>query len=159
MSTITATIVLNPDVAETFTAAELPGVGGTVLNYTQLKQTKRLTASSTPPATKVYGEKITSSTALDLTALVRSIGGTIDTTGLKLQYLHLENLSAANTVTVADGDANAYQIAAGQSIVVPAGGFLALFFNDKLADVDATHKAIKFTATAGQSYDLLLVFG
>lgn len=161
MSTPTANIVLNAGAVEALSSTEIPIVGATNLNLAAFSKKHALNASSTPPLTKMYGERITSSGAdtKDLTALTRTLLATLDATGLKLQALILINNSTTNTVTIADGDSNPYAINSAAAIVVPAGGELYMYFNDKLADVDGTHKNIKFTGTSGQTYDLLMCFG
>jgi len=158
-STVQANVQITPGAVETFPAADLPAVGQLPLAYSGFAERWSLSATSAPPVSKVYAEEITSSKDLDFTALVRSIGGTINASGLKVQYVQINNLSTANTVAVADGDANAYQLQGGESILVQALGSVAMFFNDKLADVDATHKGLKITATAGQKYQILILFG
>jgi hypothetical protein len=161
-STIQANIAVNPGVTETFDATTLPTIGATSLQYSTFSKRWTLNASSTPPVTKVYAEEVTSDGAetLDFTALVRSIGGTIDATGLKLQALALYNKSTTNTVTIGKGASNGYDFnATAQTIVVQAESYLLLTFNDDLADVSGSVKTIDIVATSGQAYDLMLIFG
>lgn len=161
-STVQANIVMNPGVTETFAATDLPSIGALSLPYAAFSKRWALNAASTPPATKVYGEEVTTDGAetLDFTALARSIGGTIDCSGLRLQALMLINESTTNTVTIKKGAANGYDFnATAQTILVQAECALMMTFNDDLVDVDGTHKEIDITATNGQKYFLLLLFG
>jgi hypothetical protein len=158
-STVRASFKIAPNAAEVFSAADLPSIGATTLNYAVFNRAFQLNAGSTPPVTKIYAEELTGSAALDLTALSRSIGGTVDGSGLKVRGVAIVNESSTNTVTLADGDANAYQLQAGESILVQPGAPAAMLFMDALADIDATHKALKTTATEGQKYLLLILMG
>jgi hypothetical protein len=160
MSTVQVTIPWLASFVESYTAAELPGSGATRINHAANQSTSRLNATSTPPATKPYSEELTGSQNLDLTALVRSIGTSpINCTGLKLQFFRLVNRSTTNTVDLDDGATNAYQINNGDAYRVPAESKVQGEWKDKLADVDATHKNLAITATAGQTYHLMMVFG
>ncbi len=159
MSTLEATLDVRPTVIETFSAVELPGVGSQQISYDQFSTRNQLNASSTPPATMVYAEELTGPQNLDLTALARSIGGTIDTSGLKLQAIRVINLSTTDLVDIEDGAANAYQLNNGDAIRIPAGGELLLYFNDKLADVDGTHKMLDVTPAGGEDVQVMLLFG
>lgn len=159
MSTIEATIVAQSTVLEIFSAVESPGTGEQVLSYDQFNTRHQLNAASTPAATKVYGEKLTGPQSLDFTALVRSIGGTIDASGLTLQVLRLVNLSATDDVDFDDGGANPYQVNAGDPIRIPPGGEALLYYNDELTDVAAGAKDVDITAAAGEDFQLTLIFG
>jgi hypothetical protein len=158
-ATIRANINIAPNVTENFAVGDLPAIGAMLMSYATFNQRKNLSATTTPPVTKVYGEQLTSSQALDLTNLTRSIGAAVVGTGLKVQLVMLVNLSTTNTVTLADGAGNAYQLQGGQSALIQPGGIFLEFYNDKLADVDATHKNLAITATGGQSYQLLILLG
>ncbi len=156
---IQVTCQMGLTVVQEWTAAELPSGGDRSLTHNQFNNTRKLNIASTPPATKVYAKKLTGSQALDFTALTPDIGAVIDATGLKLQCLLLNNLSTSNTVDWADGGANPYSINTTDPILVQPGSALQLYFNDKLADVGGGAKAVAITATGGQSYELILVFG
>lgn len=159
MSTIQVTCTMNLTVVQEFTAAEMPSGGDRSLTHNQFNNTRTLNVSSTPPATEVYAKLLTGSQALDFTALVPDVGATIDATGLKLQCLTINNLSTANTVDWADGGANPYSINNTNPIRIEPGASHEMYYNDKLADVAAGVKAVAITATAGQTYELILVFG
>lgn len=158
MSTINAALRLSLDVLESFSASELPTAASPSVKHNQANLAQTLNASSTPAGTKLYAKKLTGTQTLDLTALTDTLGAALDCTGLKLQAILLENLSTTNTVVISD-PANPYSLNATAAITVPAGATLGMYFNDKLADVAAGAKGITFTATAGQTYNLLMVFG
>jgi hypothetical protein len=146
-------------ITRTFSAAERPGSSSLARSGGAFDANLSLSATSTPPVTKSWTKQLTGSQNLDLTNLVHEEGDTVDASGLKLQSLRVHNNSVANTVTVDDGVTNAYQLNGGDAYLVPAGGDLMVAFNDKLADVDATHKNLAITATAGQTYNIEMTFG
>jgi hypothetical protein len=159
MSTIQATVNWTTTIAESFTAAELPAIGALTIVQKANNSVERLNAASTPPVTKAYSEVLTGTQTLDLTALVRSLGATLDCTGLRLQYIRLVNLSLTNYVEIEDGASNPYQLFAGQKVRVLAKAPYQQGFVDGLADVAAGAKLLKFTATAAQTYHVELLFG
>jgi len=160
MSAITVTCTQYLTVVEEFTAAEMPSGGDRSLTHDVFNNHETRTSSSTPPVSKVYAKKLTGSQNLDFTALVPDVGDTIDATGLKLQYVMINNLSTANNVDWADGGANPYSINNTNPIRVPPGARLGpIYFADQLADVAAGAKAVAITAGAGQDYEVILVFG
>lgn len=145
---------------ETYPAADLSVFGEKILSYDQFNKTiGPLNASSSVPATMVYGEKLTGTTTLDFTALARTLGDDLDTTGLKLQSIQVENLSTTNVIDVEQGAGNPYVINDADDIQVPAGGILFMHFNEELPDVSGTVKNLLFTQTGGESCNVLLLFG
>ena len=159
--TVSARVGLQFNLATQYSAVESPGTGLMEVARQAFNKAWNLASGGTPPvnAAAVYGEELTSSQALDLTALVRSVEATLDVTGLKVQGFLLTNLSTVNTVVIADSGANAYLLNGGAAITVPPTGSVVVMAPEKLADVDATHKIITLTATAGQKFQLALIFG
>jgi hypothetical protein len=142
-----------------YSAAELPAASNRTFGFNGFNTNVSLDGTTTPPITKYWGKKLAGNQSLDLTALVPDLGTTINGTGLKVQAIRINNLSATNSVTVSNAVANPYSLNAGNPLVVPAGGTLVLLFNDKLADVAAGAKAIEIAATAGQDYQIELWLG
>jgi hypothetical protein len=159
MPTINATQQFGLTVVETGTAAEVPSAGDRTINHNQFNSRVRLNASSTPPGTMTYAAEGTGTVTLDLTALVCSVFGTKDATGLKLQSLLLNNLSTTDNVDIGDAGANPYVINNGNNIRVPPGGKLETYYADQLADVAAGAKGITITAGVAEDWQLVLVFG
>jgi len=159
--TVQATIQALFSIIETYPAADTPAIGEQLLNYSQFNKTiGALTASTSPPVSMIYAEKITSTQTLDFTALARALGDDLDTTGLKLQMIWVENLSTTNVIDVEQGAANPYVINDADDIQVQIGGALLLYFgDDQLADVSATVKNLLFTMTASESANVILLFG
>jgi len=138
----------------------MPAIGNRSVTSNQFNFTKKLNASSTPPGSASWADALSGDQTLDFTALSRSIGEDVDATGLKLQMLLLNNLSASATLTLAKGASNGYAVnGAAGSLVCPPGGSVQYFFNDALEDVDATHKTLDLTITAGEEFEIQLVFG
>ena len=159
MSTVNATVTQNLTIGELFSAVDLPAAGNLNVTYDDFNTTKTLNAASTPPGTKGFAREYTSSQTLDLTAIVRDLGANLDCSGLKLQALLLKNTSTTSWLTVADSGSNTYQCNSGSPLAIPPGGRQLLYFDDELADVDATHKILTCQTTAGQKFQLAAVFG
>lgn len=157
-STLSGRVSVNFAPTISFPSADKPGSGGLTVNVSAMTENQSLGSTQTPPTSKCYFKQLSSTTTIDLTAAV-SEDQTIDGTGLKVQKIFLRNNDTTNTATVADGAANAYQLQGGQSILLqPDSGWAAMAFKDNLADVDATHKNITVTITAG-TVDVCIILG
>jgi len=159
MPNINVTQQFGLTVVETATAAEVPSASDRTIIHDQYNSRKTLTADTTPPGTLHYSSEGTGTVTLDLTALVDTVFGTKDASGLKLQSLLLNNLSTTDNVDIGDALANPYAINAGNDIRVPPGGKLETYYADQLADVAAGAKGITITAAVGEDWQLQLVFG
>jgi len=158
MSTISATLRFALSVLETFTEVEMPASKNRTITDDQFGSTVKLDAASTPAATKAWAAKLTGSQTIDLTNLARSVGPTVNATGLKLQMLLLQNLSTAGSLDVAVGATNGYAInGSGGHVIVPLGGSCQQYFADALADVDSTHKTLDVVVTG--DFQIQMVFG
>lgn len=118
-----------------------------------------LSSSTTPPVTKAYKETLTGTQTLDLTALVDDYFGTVDGSGLKLQAILVRNTDTADDLVMSKGAANGYELGSATATTIPPGGKLQATYNDKLDDIDATHKNLTFTPGAGKSYDVVILMG
>lgn len=167
MSTLNANVALRATVTETFATAELPSASTRTLTHDKFNVLKSLGASSTPPATKYYSGLLVGPQSLDLTALVKDVGGTIDCTGLKLQVLLLNNLSTTDNVTMADsgagvsssGTSGNYSINGGAPLTIEPGASALLFFNDALDDVDAANCLLTIDAADAEKFEIAMIFG
>jgi len=158
--TINVSVNAGVTVNEQYDATSSPGTGQVTLSFNEFNQNETLNSSSTPPATKFIAEKYTGTQNLDFTALARTaLGDTVDASGLKLQLLLLVNLSTTDDVTISDAAANPYSINGTDDVVVPVGGYLLMQFNDQLDDVAAGALGMDITPGAGESFQLVLVFG
>ena len=126
-----------------------------------------LTASSPPAVTlESYVEHtlVAGALTLDLTALVNSEGTTIDTTGLKLQTIVIENPAGNADMTVGIGASNGYALfgTAGK-VEVPASatqdGRMGQVFNDQTPDVAGGAKEIDITGTGTEKVRIGMTFG
>ena len=129
-----------------------------------------LTATTTPPVTKVFSDSVQLSGgvgALDLTALAGPNGTTIDFTGLKVQLVALRCATGnAAGITVDSKDAvtgyNLFGIdnaATAEKIEVLPGDAWGKKSVDTLENVDATHKDITLAGTDSDTIQVLLVAG
>ena len=128
-----------------------------------------LNVSSTPAVTQEFSDNLALAAgagALDLTSLAGPNGSTDDFTGLKVQVVKLKT-PPSNTVSIIvehkDG-ATGYNLfgddnASDESIEVPPGTKLEFIYNDKLENVDGTHKDIKFTGNGTETINVMLVAG
>jgi hypothetical protein len=127
-----------------------------------------LNASSTPAVTKCFSDDLTltaGEATLDLTSLTGPAGVTVTFNGLKVQLAKFACPSSnTNPVLIQKGDATAYNLlgadnASSETFEVLPGGCMALFHDNEAEDVDATHKDVKFTGTAGETIEVILVAG
>ncbi len=127
-----------------------------------------LTATSTPAVTKHSGELYTlgtGDTTIDLTDLQGSQEN-IDGTDLKVIGLRFQ-VPSTNTgaVKIKPGAANGYALfGAGNDIELPVPlqqdwATLMVFFDEGLADIDATHKTLDVEGTAADTFRLQLILG
>lgn len=125
-----------------------------------------LTASTTPPATKVSSDTRALSAgadAIDLTAAPGRDGGTVAMTGLKVQLVKIA-CPSTNTAGVkfAPGASNGYALfghAAGEVTVLP-GCEMCFYWADQLADVAVGAKAIDVSSTdLDAAYSIIIVAG
>lgn len=117
-------------------------------------------ATTTPPAQWYYAYKTAlggSSFDIDLTALPTTQGN-VNATGKKVRGIRIR-AAATHACTVAPGAANGYQLNGANSIVVPAGGDMQMYFADALVAVDGTHKILTITATVGDVPLIQLLVG
>jgi hypothetical protein len=166
MSTIAAAFRAVLEFAETFSTVELPAVGNRTITNNKFNAGVKLDATTTPPGAKGYAAKLAGTQTLDLTALARTSGGTIDATGLKLQAILVNNLSTTATLSISKGVSDGYAFnGASGNYVVPPEGTQLVFFNDALGDVGAGAKNLTFTVTPAGSgtevedFELILIFG
>lgn len=156
---VNVNIAMRQTIVSTWEAADLPSAGQQSMTHSQFDTSVNLHVSSDVPVTKKYADELTGNQSLDLTALADPEWGTIDGTGLKVQGILVNNLSASATLTISDGGANPYSLNATANLVVKPGASLQMYFADQLADIAAGAKAIDFAITAGQSYQVSIVMG
>lgn len=136
------------------------------------KQGGVLNASSTPPATKAFSDDVVigggATTDIDLTSLTGPLGaGTVDFSGLKVQLaIFVAPATNVGMIIVSYLDTSTgYQLfapttATGAFIALSPGQSMGPFFlNDKLANVDSTHKDLRFTGGPNDVMSVLLVAG
>lgn len=128
-----------------------------------------LNASSTPAVTETFSDTIALAAGagtLDLTSLAGPSGTTIDFTGLKVQVIKIKTPATnAGSIIIEHEDAvTGYNLfgddnGSDESIEVPPDTLLEFKYNDKLEDVDGTHKDLKFTGTGTDGMQLQLTAG
>lgn len=159
--------------AQTATAQETLAQNTTGLNassrvvtWSAFNKTASLTASTTPPVTKVAGGTVALSggaKTIDLTALTSlgANGYTEDMTGLKVQSFYFENPSTnANVISATFGASNPYNLSgADWKLTLSPGQSILLYGNDATPDVAAGAKNIDFAGTAVQPFKIQIVAG
>jgi hypothetical protein len=158
--TLTANLKAGLNLMRSLDATEVPSAGAHTTAHSEFDFSKLLNASSTPAGTKSFVDDFTGTqTGLDLTSLTDPELGAVDGTDLEVQVLLVNNKSATETLTISDNAATPYSFNATNDLVVPPGGTLFLYFANGLVDIDATHKLVDFTITAGHSFELALIMG
>jgi hypothetical protein len=163
---MTAPQVVNATLNFGFTVTEaLQGIGDVAGNqnnfvHSGLSRLLQLSPTTVPPAANyvlfsgVIGGGGT--VDIDLTA-APTTQGAFDMTGLSVHALAVVN-AATHDFTVAPGASNAYSLP--ETLTVHANGGRAWrFYPAVLVDVDATHKMIRITGTAGDAVLLGLLLG
>jgi hypothetical protein len=157
------------DVDETVAEALDLADDKTITHTTDETTRGTLNLSSTVPVTEVFSDSLTiaggGSATLDLADLTGPAGVTVTFSGLKVQLAKFACPSDnAAAVLIQVGDSNAYNLlgednASSETLEVLPGGWMGLGHNDKAEDVDGTHKNVKFTGTAGDKIEVILVAG
>ncbi|HUS40967.1 MAG TPA: hypothetical protein VMX74_16050 [Pirellulales bacterium] len=124
----------------------------------------RLTATTTPPATKcAYMLKALSGGAatIDLTDLIGANGVTVDGTGLKVQVMKFKaSTGNANAITVTFGASNPYALkGASFAFDLKAGQEDTFYANDATPDISALACEIDLSGTGSQSLQVSIVMG
>lgn len=138
--------------------------GLTTVTQSAWNKNESLNSATTPPVTAAVVESGTLSSGtkdFDLTALTGLNGATYDMSGKKLNAIFVENPSGSSgSWTIGPGPSNGYALWGG-SVAVPVavGDYQVRKFSDHLPDVDSTHKVIRLTGAAAESYRVILVFG
>lgn len=126
-----------------------------------------LSATSTPPATKIAGGQIAlvaGSKTLSLVALtgLGANGADVNMNGLKVQAIYMENPSTnANSISIAKGASEGYQFSGSDGkLTLQPGQSVLLFGNDATPDV-ATGSAhnLDFSGTSTQAFNIIIVAG
>lgn len=119
-----------------------------------------LTASTTPPVTKILAKLITLTAGaytIDLTTETGTNGVAISGTGLRVQAIRIKNLGA-NTMTFSEGASNGLALICGD-IIVPAGGITQIFLNDAAPDIASGDRTIDVAGTGSQTFELTVLLG
>jgi len=144
--------------------AGLPASTGTTAVLNQFKEDDTITPTTPVPATKIHSQELTigggGTTDLDFTSLVGSQDNfDASTPGLKLQFIYVKN-KGSNPVSLDPAQANGYDdFNNGLLLEIQAGSKYCQSFNDKLIDVSATKKILRFTGTIAEKHDVTLIFG
>lgn len=156
------------EVAETV-ASGLDNVADRAITHSLGADAGTLGASSTPAATQTFSDTIAltaGAAALDLQSLAGPSSTTINFTGLKVQLIKIKTPATnADSIIVEHKDgATGYNLfgddnASDESIEVPPDSVMQFKYNDKLEDVDGTHKDVKFTGTGTDGMQLQLTAG
>lgn len=118
-----------------------------------------LDADTTPSADMVFARQFTGAETLDLTALVREVGGNLDATDRTLVAMVVNNLDDTNDVTVAPAAENGFDFAgpANEVVVAPHGRFVIYQAAGGPA-VGVASKDIDVTAAVAGDWQILLLF-
>ncbi len=134
------------------------------VRHDQFNGSAGLTASTTPPVTKVAAfEKALSAgvATIDLTNLTGTNGATVDGTGLKVQVLKIKNKATnANPITIKTGLTDGYELGgANFEAQISPGQELTFYGNDATPDIGATTKNLDLSGTLSQAAEVILVMG
>jgi hypothetical protein len=130
-----------------------------VLTFDQYNESGTLNGSTTPTVSKQaqFLLALTAGAATINLAALTGANGTVDMTGLRVQFIRIKNLGAA-AMTFAEGASNGLALACG-SIVVPAGGIVQFFLNDAAPDIAAADRTIDVTGTGTDTAEVTIIAG
>ena len=86
----------------------------------------------------------------------------MDMSGLKLQLIIIKSKTTNNAggMTFGGGASNGYEFLGGtNNMILLPGQVYMMYGNDKIVDVDGTHKTIDVGNTANDVYTIVMVFG
>lgn len=135
-----------------------------VVKHTSLNKAAKLTATSTPPATKVaaFQQLLTAGAAsIDLTALVGTNAAVVTGLGLKVQAIKVAALTTnENPLTIATGAANGYALGGADfSVALQPGQEFVMFGNDATPDIAADAKTLDLAGTGTEGVNVIVVMG
>ena len=163
---VSVTFAMDMTVRETLDTG-VDGAASPVINFSSLNVGDRLSATTTPVASKHNQDNVAlvaGAKTIDLTALTGAGGGTVTLSGLKVQLFRVSNRGTA-ALTVAKGASNGWSLWTSWTVTLPAysgtGEYptIMLYVPEGAEDVDATHKTIDFTGTGTNTFDLSLAAG
>ncbi len=160
-TTVTSNLVSKLTATETTTSTN-PASSSTTLTST-LASNKSLGPSTSQPVTKQWSGQVTliaGVASLDLTALTRDVGATVNADGLRLLALKVQG-DAANTspVTLKPGATNGYDNF-GLGLSVKANDEILVGPLNAATAVDGTHKTLDLaSAMAAAKVTILMTFG
>ena len=137
------------------------GVQSSQVIHSNYDESATLTATTTPPVTKIVTFLLTltaGAATINLAALIGVNGATYDLTGLRVQFLRIKNLSTANTMTFSEGAANGIALV-GLPEVIPFGGIVQKFYNDSAPDIAAGDRTIDVTGTGTDTAEVTIIAG
>lgn len=163
---VVATVHAGVTVQETIgSGAPAASAGQTTVTQSAWNINDRLEATSTPPVDSGVAIEGTigggGTTDLDLTSLTGLNSAAYNFSGKKIQALLFRTPSTATGAqTIGPGAANGYALFGG-TVALPnsPGEQFVKKWKDTLPDVDGTHKVVRVTGTAGETYQLVLVAG
>lgn len=137
---------------------------GRTVEHTALTKAATLTATSTPPATKVaaFEQALTAGAAsIDLTALVGTNGAVVTGLGLKVQAIKIVAKSTnENPITVKVGAANGYALAgANFEVALQPGQEIVMYGNDAAPDIAVDAKTMDVAGTGTEAVQVIIVMG
>lgn len=132
------------------------------ITHNAFNESAALTASTTPPVTKVACFIATLSggaLTINLASLTGTNGATVDMTGLKVQVLRVKNLGA-NNLTIVPGGSNGIDLfGVSSSVTVYPSGHVMFYFNDASPDVASGDRTLDLTGTTTQTSEWTIVAG
>lgn len=150
------------EITETLDPATAPAASDATLvhdGYSRRETKSNANPTPDPVSAVCYKAANASGSTIDLTA-APALRGTLDMTGLKLQYLYLEaDAGNADPINFDPGAANPYAFNGAEGYKLQKGGTMLLTFNDLTPDVAGGAKTIDIVGTGGDNLKWIAVFG
>jgi hypothetical protein len=98
---------------------------------------------------------------IDMQALTGALGAVVDGTGLKVQAIKFTNKATnANTITIAEGASNGYELLGnGFTFTLPVGGSALFYLPEGTPDIGSSTSEMDVTGTGTQVLQVTMVMG
>lgn len=158
---LSATFNFSIDVAETL-ASGVDGASNPIINHNGYNVTGRYTDASTPDVEYCVVKSVALSAGaytLDLTNMTGTNGAAVNGNAKKIRLLRI-TVPGTNAITVAKGASNGHTgLGSSFSLVIPAGGTVALDLSSNGVAISGTDKTLDFSGTGTDTFKLTLVLG
>lgn len=154
-----STLTITETSAETLIDSADPSI-----SYKGPTQSFTLNSGSSPAVSKMAAFELSmtdGAATIDMQALTGALNSVVDGTGLKVQAVKFTNKATnANTITIAEGASNGYELLGGSfTFTLPVGGSALFYLPEGTPDIGASTSEIDISGTGTQTLQVTMVMG